>query len=76
MAGPAAVGALTLYSIARPEPAFAKEAASVNLQKVRESIVSVIEKDAELRGDGTTLYGTMIRLAWHCCGTYAKADNS
>ena len=49
---------------------------AVDLQKVREAIVDVIESDAEKRGDGTTLYGTMIRLAWHCSGTYSKHDNT
>ena len=48
----------------------------VDLKKVRESIVSVIESDAEQRGDGTSLYGTMIRLAWHCSGTYSATDGS
>ena len=56
------------------QDAYAKEA--VDLAKVRESIVQVIEDDAEKRGDGTSLAGTFIRLAWHCCGTYKAADNS
>jgi cytochrome c peroxidase len=73
VAGPATIGALTLYS-AYPTPAYAKEA--VDLKQVRESIVSMIESDSEKRGDGTSLYGTMIRLAWHCSGTYSKADSS
>ncbi|GKY90772.1 hypothetical protein MPSEU_000050000 [Mayamaea pseudoterrestris] len=73
MAGPAAVTALTLYHT-YPEPVFAKEA--VDLKKVRESIVSMIEQDAEKRRDGTSLYGTMIRLSWHASGTYSKADNT
>lgn len=64
---------MTLYTIT-PDYVFAKEA--VDLNKVRESIVSLIEEDAERRGDGTSLYGTMIRLAWHASGTYSKADNS
>jgi cytochrome c peroxidase len=56
------------------QEAHAKEA--VDLGKVRESIVTVIEEDAEKRGDGTSLAGTFIRLAWHCCGTYKAADGS
>lgn len=30
----------------------------------------------EKRSDGTSLYGTLIRLAWHCSGSYSKEDNS
>ena len=54
----------------------AKEASKVDLQKVRDSIVKLVEDDAEQRDDGTSLAGTFIRLAWHCCGTYQKSDNS
>ena len=43
---------------------------------VRKDIADLIETDAEKRGDGTALTGTFVRLAWHCAGTYAKADNS
>jgi cytochrome c peroxidase len=62
---------VVLYSI--PD-AHAKEA--VDLAKVRDSIKDVIETDMDKRGDGTSLYGTFIRLAWHCAGTYSKEDDS
>lgn len=72
LAAPAtAVAGVSLYSL---QEAQAKEA--VDLVKVRESIVQLVEEDAERRGDGTSLAGTFIRLAWHCCGTYKAADNS
>jgi len=81
MLGPSAVavGAFTFATV--PEPAYAKESKTsssnkVDLKKVRESIVEIIENDAEKRGDGTSLYGTMIRLAWHCAGTYSCEDGS
>ena len=35
---------------------------AVDMKKVREAITEVIESDMEKRGDGTSLYGTMIRL--------------
>ena len=70
--GAIAVGALAFAQ----EPAYAKEATGTDFKKVREAIVEVMESDAEKRGDGTSLYGTMIRLAWHCSGTYSAADQS
>ena len=54
MAAPAAaVTGISLYSI---QDAQAKSA--VDLAKVRDEIVNVYEKDAEKRGDGTSLAGT------------------
>ena len=67
-------GALALY--AAPTEVLAKEQPTVDVVKVRDSIKDVIETDMDKRGDGTSLYGTMIRLSWHCAGTYAKNDNS
>lgn len=67
----AAVASVSLYSL---QEAQAKEA--VDLNKVRASIVQLIDQDAEKRNDGTSLAGTFIRLAWHSCGTYKAADNS
>jgi cytochrome c peroxidase len=49
---------------------------SVDLASVKKDIASVIEKDEGKRGDGTSYTGTFVRLAWHCAGTYAKADNT
>ena len=69
----AATTALGLYSL-QPTPAFAKSAD--DLPKVKEAILEVIENDMEKRGDGTSLYGTFIRLAWHCAGTYSAKDGT
>ena len=71
MMGPGAI-AVGAFVFVGQEPAFAKEAPKTDLKKVREAIVEVIENDAEKRGDGTSLYGTMIRLAWHCSGTFSR----
>ncbi|CAJ1955315.1 unnamed protein product [Cylindrotheca closterium] len=72
MAAPAAaITGASLYSI---QDAHAKEA--VELDKVRASIVNLVDANAEKRGDGTSLAGTFIRLAWHACGTYDKKDGS
>jgi hypothetical protein len=53
---------LALY--ASIQDAHAKEA-TVDMKKVREAIMDVVESDAEKRNDGTSLAGTFIRLAWH-----------
>lgn len=34
------------------------------------------EDDMDRRGDGTSLTGTFVRLAWHCAGTFSKVDGS
>mmetsp|Transcript_1169 Transcript_1169/g.2649 ORF Transcript_1169/g.2649 Transcript_1169/m.2649 type:complete len:367 (+) Transcript_1169:25-1125(+) len=73
LAAPAVFTAsVVLYSL---QDAHAKEA-DVDMNKVREAITKIVDDDAEKRGDGTSLAGTYIRLAWHCSGTYKKADNS
>lgn len=72
MAAPAAaITGASLYSI---QDARAKEA--VDMDKVRASIVNLVDTNAEKRGDGTSLAGTFIRLSWHACGTYDKKDGS
>jgi len=74
-----APGALvaSAYAFQSPNNLTANEAApKPDLLKVRESIVNLIESDMEKRDDGTSLYGTMIRLAWHASGTYSCKDGS
>lgn len=75
MAAPAfAVGTVTLFSISPISEALASAPQKVDLKKVKEDIADLIETDAEKRGDGTSLTGTFVRLAWHCSGTYSKVD--
>ncbi|KAG7363815.1 hem peroxidase [Nitzschia inconspicua] len=74
LAPPAAMAGFALY--ASIQDAHAKEASKTDLNQVRQAIMDVVETDAEKRGDGTSLAGTFIRLAWHCCGTYKASDDS
>lgn len=52
------------------------ESKKIDVASVKKSIADLIEDDAERRGDGTSLTGTFVRLAWHCAGTYSKLDGS
>ena len=73
MVAPAALTAGTLVLFAAPTEVHAKEKA-VDVVKVRDSIKDLMDTDMDKRGDGTSLYGTFIRLAWHASGTYSKDD--
>jgi cytochrome c peroxidase len=52
------------------------DAPPFKIENVKKAIADLIEEDAERRGDGTSLTGTFVRLAWHCAGTYSKVDGS
>jgi len=77
MAAPVAGGTLALY-VASYEEVLAKvnKPAKVDLKAVKHDIAELIEKDAETRGDGTSLIGTFVRLAWHCSGSFSKVDGT
>ncbi|KAL7577756.1 hypothetical protein ACA910_010517 [Epithemia clementina (nom. ined.)] len=71
--------ALSYYYTQDFQVVHAKEETSksgVDLKKVREAILDVIDADAEKRSDGSSLAGTFIRLAWHSSGTYNAKDNT
>lgn len=73
----AATGTLLALSLS-PSIAVAKaeSAMTADVASVKKSIAELIEDDMEKRGDGTSLTGTFVRLAWHCAGTYSKVDGS
>ncbi|KAL3775894.1 hypothetical protein ACHAWO_012912 [Cyclotella atomus] len=76
-AAAAATLSLTTLTLLSPPPAYAQSSPNkTDIASVKKSIASLIEDDAERRGDGTSLTGTFVRLAWHCAGTYSKVDNS
>ena len=78
LATPAAAATFVLLSSNFPSEVYAKSSSlnDAELKAVRSSIADLIDKDMEARGDGTSLIGTFVRLAWHCAGTYSKEDNS
>ncbi|KAL7534259.1 hypothetical protein ACHAXR_007333 [Thalassiosira sp. AJA248-18] len=71
----AATGTLLALSLS-PAVAEAKAEPKTDINAVKKSIADLIEDDAERRGDGTSLTGTFVRLAWHCAGTFSKVDGS
>jgi cytochrome c peroxidase len=49
---------------------------TVDFAQVRKDIEAAMDADAEQREGTDGMGGTLVRLAWHASGTYAKADNS
>lgn len=43
---------------------------------VKEAIIKTIDAEEERRSDGTSIAPTLVRLAWHCAGTFSKVDGS
>lgn len=39
-----------------------------NYVALRKEIIEMCEKEDERRDDGTSIYGTLVRLAWHASG--------
>eukprot|EP00587_Corethron_hystrix_P006390 CAMPEP_0113312152 /NCGR_PEP_ID=MMETSP0010_2-20120614/9093_1 /TAXON_ID=216773 ORGANISM="Corethron hystrix, Strain 308" /NCGR_SAMPLE_ID=MMETSP0010_2 /ASSEMBLY_ACC=CAM_ASM_000155 /LENGTH=344 /DNA_ID=CAMNT_0000167913 /DNA_START=68 /DNA_END=1103 /DNA_ORIENTATION=+ /assembly_acc=CAM_ASM_000155 len=72
----AALAATTTFALSQDSTVSAYATGAVKESAVRAAIADLIEKDAELRDDGTALTGTFVRLAWHCAGTFAKGDCS
>jgi len=64
-----ATGALVLASTA-------ESSGSVDIVSVRKDIAAAIESDDKRRGDGTSIGGTLIRLAWHASGTYCASTKT
>jgi cytochrome c peroxidase len=48
----------------------AVNAPATDFKALRADIVAAIEAEDSKREDGSSIQGTLVRLAWHACGTY------
>ncbi|CAM9282939.1 unnamed protein product [Sphacelaria rigidula] len=51
-------------------------APAVDYAAVEKDLVEMMEADDAKRDDGTSIAGTLVRLAWHASGTYSKVDGT
>lgn len=79
----AAAATIVLFSANFPSTVYAKSSTTnsstidaAETKAVKASIAELIQTDMDKRGDGTSLIGTYVRLAWHSAGTYSKVDSS
>ena len=52
------------------------ESKPFNLNDIKEEIKGMIDNDNERRNDGTSIGPTLVRLAWHCSGTFSLKDKN
>jgi len=48
----------------------------LDVSAIRKDIITAIDADDEIRDNGTSIAPTLIRLAWHACGTFSAQDNT
>ncbi|CAM9345735.1 unnamed protein product, partial [Laminaria digitata] len=72
----AAIAAVAAVAgVAFTKPALAASPA-VDFAAVEQDIVDLMEAEDARREDGTSIAGTLVRLAWHASGTYSKVDGT
>jgi Peroxidase len=69
----ATIGLISCYAVSSAASA---SSCSPNFVALRKEIIEKIDEAEEKRGDGTSMAGTLIRLAWHASGTYSAADKT
>lgn len=69
----ATIGVISCYAVSSAASA---SSCSPNYVALRKEIIEKIDETEEKRGDGTSMAGTLIRLAWHSSGTYCAADKT
>jgi len=51
-------------------------AAPLDIAAIRTDIIAAIESEDEKRKDGSSIQGTLIRLAWHASGTFCNSTKT
>lgn len=75
-AAAASVGAAAVFVLDDRRAENMWGAPKLDVAKAKKDIAEAIEKDAEKRGDGTSIGPTLVRLAWHASGTYSIFDKT
>jgi len=70
VAGAVVAAVAVSYSVASAAPA------QTEIEEIKKEIIAAIEADFKRRGDGTSMAGTLVRLAWHAAGTYSAVDKT
>lgn len=52
------------------------EPSRLDLEAIKKEMAEMIDADSEKREDGTSMGPTLVRLAWHCSGTYSVKDKT
>ncbi len=63
-----AIGGVSFYSSPIEAKAARSSQSKVDVAGVKLMISDMIEKDTEKRGNGESIAGTLVRLAWHASG--------
>ncbi len=63
-----AIGGVSLYSSPIEAAAAHPSESKVDFARVKLMLSDMIEKDTETRGNGQSIAGTLVRLAWHASG--------
>ncbi len=70
-----AIVGVSLYASPIEASAASPSQSKVDFAKVKLMLSDMIEKDAEARGNGQSIAGTLVRLAWHASGMAQSIQN-